>query len=46
VPKELEQRLKRQAHKKGYTGEREDRYVYGTMYKLGWRPSKKGGKKK
>jgi len=37
--------LKREAHKKGYTGAREDAYVYGTMHKLGWRPGKRDGAK-
>lgn len=34
MPKELHDRLARQAAKKGYTGERKDRYVYGTMAKV------------
>ena len=50
MPKELEQKLKREAHKKGYTGAREDAYVYGTMHKLERRQTGKGenrgGKKK
>jgi hypothetical protein len=31
MPKALHNKLKRQAKKKGLTGEREDAYVYGTM---------------
>ena len=41
MPKKMEAALKREAHKKGLTGERADRYVYGTMRKTGWKPSKK-----
>lgn len=39
MPKELEIKLKRQARKKGFTGERADEYVYGTLRKTGWVPS-------
>jgi hypothetical protein len=35
MPKKVEKRLLREAHKKGYTGARAKRYVYGTMNKLG-----------
>jgi hypothetical protein len=34
MPKALHDKLKRQAHKKGYRGRRADRYVYGTLNKL------------
>ena len=34
MPKELEDKLKREAAEKGYTGERAARYTYGTMAKL------------
>lgn len=47
-PKALEEKLKREARKKGFKGERADRYVYGTLRKAGWAPSlgkKKRGKK-
>lgn len=40
MPKELEEKLKKQGRKKGFTGERLAAYVYGTMRKLGWRPSR------
>ena len=39
MPKKMEEALKREAAKRGYTGERADRYVYGTMRKTGWEPS-------
>ena len=35
MPKELERKLRAQARKKGYTGDRADRYVYGSMNKMG-----------
>ena len=35
MPKEVEDKLKREAAEKGYSGDRADRYVYGTMNKLG-----------
>lgn len=46
MPKALEEKLKREARKKGFTGERADRYVYGTLRKLGWTPSKPKKRKK
>jgi hypothetical protein len=38
MPKKLEQDLKRQATKKGLSGEAKDAYVYGTLRKTGWTP--------
>lgn len=35
MPKKMHDALVRQAQKKGLTGERKDRYVYGTMAKQG-----------
>lgn len=48
MPKELEDKLKRQARRKGMKGERADAYVYGTLRKTGWKPDKekKGGTRK
>ena len=40
MPKKLEEKLKRQASKKGFKGERADRYVYGTLRKTGWKPKR------
>ena len=40
MPKALEQKLKRQARKKGLKGKRADAYVYGTMRKTGWMPKR------
>lgn len=40
MPKALEKKLKQEAKQKGYTGERADAYVYGTMRKTGWKPAR------
>jgi hypothetical protein len=34
MPKALEDKLKKQARKKGMKGKKADKYVYGTMQKL------------
>ena len=41
MPAKLEQRLKRQAKKKGYGEKRTGAYVYGTLRKTGWKPKKR-----
>jgi hypothetical protein len=38
MPKALEDKLKKEAEKKGITGKHEDAYVYGTLRKTGWKP--------
>lgn len=35
MPKFLEDRLEKQAAKKGFSGDRADAYVFGTMNKIG-----------
>lgn len=40
MPKAMEQKLKKEASKKGLSGERKNAYVYGTMRKTGWTPNK------
>lgn len=45
MPKALKEKLKRQGRKKGYTGERLDKYVYGTMATIE-KKTKKSPKKK
>ena len=39
MPLRLERQLKKEARKKGYSKERADRYIYGTLRKTGWTPS-------
>jgi len=34
MPKDLERKLRNQGRKKGYTGERLDHYVFGTMTEI------------
>lgn len=41
MPKKVHDKLKREAEKKGLTGEAKDRYIYGTLNKI----EKKGKKK-
>jgi len=41
VPKDLENKLKKQAAKKHLSGEERDAYIYGTMRRTGWRPRKR-----
>ena len=38
--KELEEKLKRMAVKKGFKGKRKNAYIYGTLRKTGWSPKK------
>ena len=47
MPKKLEQQLQRKAKSLGMSGERADKYVYGTLRKTGWTPEreKKSGEK-
>lgn len=46
MPKKLEAKLKREATKKGLTGERKNAYVYGTLRETGWKPKKERKAKK
>jgi hypothetical protein len=38
MPKALERRLKDAARRKGLKGKRADRYTYGTLRAMGWKP--------
>lgn len=38
MPKKMEKKLKAEAKKKGLKGKRADKYVYGTLRSIGWRP--------
>lgn len=40
MPKKMEERLKKQAKKKGLKGKRKRAYIYGTMRKTGWKPQR------
>lgn len=39
MPEEMERELKAEAKKRGYSKERADAFIYGTMRKTGWKPS-------
>ena len=45
MPKALEEKLKKEAKKKGLTGAEFDAYVYGALRKAGWVPKVKRTKK-
>ena len=45
MPVKLERKLKAQCRKKGFTGDRCDRYVYGTLRKTGWKPEREKANK-
>lgn len=41
MPKALEEKLRKQVANKPWSQARKDAYVYGTMRRTGWKPSKK-----
>lgn len=45
MPKKLEEALKKEADKKGLTGEHRDAYIYGGMRARGWIPTRETLKK-
>ena len=45
MPIKLERKLKKQATKKGLKGKRKAAYIYGTLRKTGWKPTRKKRKK-
>lgn len=45
MPEAAERNLRAQARKKGFTGERFRKYVYGGLRNLGWVPSHQKEKK-
>lgn len=46
MPKALEQKLKKEAKKKGFGEKRADAYVYGTLQKVtNWKPGQNKGKR-
>jgi hypothetical protein len=40
MPKAMEAALRKQARKKGLKGDRANAYIYGTLRKTGWKPSR------
>ena len=40
MPERLEKLLKAQAKRKGLKGKKAGAYIYGTMRKAGWKPSR------
>ena len=40
MPKKLHDKLKKQVAGKNWSKERKDAYVFGTMRKTGWKPSR------
>lgn len=40
VPKKLEEKLKREAKRKGLSKKRAGAFVYGTLRKTGWKPKR------
>lgn len=40
MPAAAEKALKKEAAKKGLTGERKNTYIYGALRKIGWKPSR------
>jgi len=47
MPKAMEEALRKQANEhKGWSRERKNAYIFGTMYKAGWRKGKKKDLKK
>ena len=40
MPKKLHQALLKRAKRKGLSGSRAKKYVYGTMRKSGWKPKR------
>lgn len=40
MPEAMERALKVEAARKGFTGKRKNKYVYGTMRKTGWKPNR------
>ena len=40
MPEKLERKLKKEAKSKGLNKERANAYVYGTLRKAGWKPSR------
>jgi hypothetical protein len=46
MPVKMERELKKTARKKGLKGERAEAYIYGSLRKTGWKPSRESREKK
>lgn len=46
MPKKAEAALRREGRKKGFTGKRLDKYVYGALRNMGWKPKREKRKRK
>lgn len=44
MPAAAEKALKKEAAKKGLTGERRNKYIYGALRKMGWKPARERNK--
>lgn len=40
MPKKAKEALKKEASKKGLTGKRRNKYIYGALRKMGWKPKR------
>jgi len=40
MPEKVKAKLKRSGKKKGFVGKKLDKYVYGGLRKLGWKPKR------
>lgn len=45
MPKELEEKLKREVADKNWSKAKKNAYIYGTMRATGWKPSREKKKK-
>jgi hypothetical protein len=45
MPKALEEKLKKEATKKGLKGDRRNAYIYGVLRSTGWKPNREKQKK-
>lgn len=40
MPKALENKLRKEGKKKGFSGERLSAYIFGTLRRTGWKPNR------
>lgn len=46
MPKQLERKLRKEAHQKRFGKKRTNAYVFGTLRKTGWKPPKERKRKR